>query len=153
MSDDRYRWVILKNSDIQRIDVGYMSVPPPAATPLSRSRTAALWTKRHMRPRRRTTTPSVHMVGKARYGCNANIDSVTAIVKIQKKVRSSWVDVARGQQTTNRPTANKQYTVQATMGCQRGTFRTASQGYGYFKGVRSQSTAWDYSQTVTNPCK
>jgi hypothetical protein len=44
------------------------------------------------------------------------------------------------------------YTNQASLRCRGGVFRTASRGYGYYRGVGSQSTAWDYSQVVTNPC-
>jgi hypothetical protein len=93
------------------------------------------------------------IVGKAQFGCDTAIDSVTAVVKIQQKVSGTWADVSGlADRTQPAPKANTQYVVQAAMACRPGTFRTASQGYGYYHGVRSQSTAWDYSAAVTNPC-
>lgn len=93
------------------------------------------------------------IVGKARFGCDHQIDSVTAAVKIQEMSNGTWQDVtAPSNRTMESPVPNMQYIVQAALLCAPGTFRTASQGYGFYGGVRSESTAWDYSQTVTDPC-
>jgi hypothetical protein len=105
-------------------------------------------------PHRSSGTPT-DIVGKARYGCDTSIDSNTNIVVIQQQIGGRWVNVtseAAGTATTYRPSANVKYTNQASLRCRGGVFRTASRGYGYYRGVRSQSTAWDYSQVVTNPC-
>jgi hypothetical protein len=53
----RYRWVILKNSDIQRIDVAYMSVPPATPSRQSRARGVAIWIKRRTQSWRVSTPP------------------------------------------------------------------------------------------------
>ena len=92
------------------------------------------------------------IVGKARFGCDASIDSNTNTVQIQQRRGRVWVVVAGNTQTQPRPRANKKYTNQANLTCRGGTFRTRTRGYGYFHGVKSGSTAWDYSGTVKNPC-
>jgi hypothetical protein len=95
------------------------------------------------------------MVGMSRYCCNQKIESVTAFVQLEENVGGSWKVVAdngEGGQKTVAPIADKTYTTQANYSCRDGVFRTASRGYGYYDGRRSQSTAWDYSQAVTNPC-
>lgn len=96
-------------------------------------------------------TPS-DIVGKSRFGCDTSIDSVTNIVRIEQSVNGRWTSVAQAERTVNRPAAGAQYTNQAALPCRKGQFRTASSGYGYYHGVKSQSSAWEYSQTVTNPC-
>lgn len=46
--DARYRWMLLKSSEIQRIDVAYMTVPPPIPTRSGRVARGAMWVKRHL---------------------------------------------------------------------------------------------------------
>jgi hypothetical protein len=93
------------------------------------------------------------IVGKARFGCTAAVDSVTATVKIEELRSGDWVTVAEVDPSTIRePIAGKNYTTQAILNCSDGTFRTASRGHGCYQGRRSQSTAWDYSPAVKDPC-
>ncbi len=93
------------------------------------------------------------VVGKARFGCSATVDSVTAKVKLQELRSGKWVDVAVAEpRTVDAPIVGKKYTIQAVLGCEDGTFRTASRGYGYYQGRRAQSAAWDYSPEVKDPC-
>ena len=92
------------------------------------------------------------IVAKARYGCNIAADSVHADVVLQQYISGTWRTIARDSDNQTPVVPNKQYTLQATVSCRSGSFRTATHGYGYLRGVKSASTAWDYSQTVTNPC-
>lgn len=103
-------------------------------------------------PHQSSGTPG-SIVGKARFGCDQPIDSVTAVVKLQELSNGTWQDVTGlTSRTVEAPAPDNQYVVQAALLCAPGTFRTAAQGYGFYGGVRSASTAWDYSQTVTDPC-
>jgi hypothetical protein len=121
---------------------GHMDNPPPGT---------ASCTVKSDNPHGSKGTPG-DMVSKARYGCNQDIDSMTAIVQLQQDVNGKWVVIQENQQTTQSPQANRTYTVQVAISCRSGVFRTASQGYGYYGGRPSRSTAWDYSLPMTNPC-
>jgi hypothetical protein len=93
------------------------------------------------------------IVGKARFGCTATIDSVTAYVEVQELRSGDWVAVAKAEpRTVTGPLGGQKFTTQAVLRCREGTFRTASRGHGYYQGRRSQSTAWDYSPAVKDPC-
>lgn len=92
------------------------------------------------------------IVGKARFGCDVAADSVTAEVVLQQYVSGNWVTRASGTRTVGPVAVKKGYTVQATYPCRSGKFRTGTRGFGYLRGIKSKSTAWDYSSSVVDPC-
>jgi hypothetical protein len=103
-------------------------------------------------PHQSKRTPD-DIVGKARYGCTATVESVTTTVKLQQMTSGKWVDVAVPKpDTVPAPVAGKKYTIQAVLKCRAGTFHTASRGYGSHQGRRARSTVWDYSPAVEDPC-
>jgi len=92
------------------------------------------------------------IVGKARYGCDIAADSVTAIVELQRYGGGAWVTVDSRTGGTAPVVPKKEYTVQSIWLCKDGKYRTRTRGYGYLKGQRSASSAWDYSQSVSISC-
>lgn len=94
------------------------------------------------------------IVGKSQFWCTAGIDSLTNVVKLQKKVKGKWVDATKAKaRNVTKPKGNKKYRNQANnYRCRKGAFRTASKGWGVYKGVPSKSQNWQYSKVVTNPC-
>ncbi|GAA2068613.1 hypothetical protein GCM10009801_17000 [Streptomyces albiaxialis] len=96
------------------------------------------------------------IVGKSQFGCTAPVDSVTNVVKLQKKVKGKWVDATKSKaRNVKKPKAGtKKYRNQTrNYTCRKGTFRTASMGHGVYRGVPSKSRHWTYSKSVKNPCK
>lgn len=96
------------------------------------------------------------IVGKSQFGCTARVDSVTNVVKLQKKVKGKWVNVTKSKaRNVHKPKAGvKKYRNQTrNYKCRKGTFRTASMGHGVYRGVPSKSRHWTYSKSVKNPCK
>lgn len=96
------------------------------------------------------------IVGKSQFGCTARVDSVTNVVKLQKKVKGKWVNATKGKaRNVPKPKAGvKKYRNQTrAYKCRKGTFRTASMGHGVYRGVPSKSRHWTYSKSVKNPCK
>lgn len=93
------------------------------------------------------------IVGKGRISCTAAIDSVEVLVQLEQLIDGKWVAVGQtGRNPQDKPKANTQYTAQGQMECRPGTFRTAARGSGVYGGRPSGSMAWQYSQTVTDPC-
>ena len=100
-------------------------------------------------------TPGM-LVGKSRFWCTDKVESVTNIVKLQKRRDGKWVDVpgtSRIREVPG-PKAEHKYTNQTDdYKCEKGTFRTASEGRGVYHGQPEESHAWEYSKEVKDPCK
>ncbi|WP_225731590.1 MULTISPECIES: hypothetical protein [unclassified Nocardia] len=96
-------------------------------------------------------TPS-DIVGKGTVSCNQAIDSVFIEVELQRNEGGQWKKVSGGSNNKTGPKANERLVAQATTLCAKGEYRTAARGGGVYGGVPSSSKAWEYSQSVTNPC-
>ncbi|HYU86363.1 MAG TPA: hypothetical protein VEK80_16290 [Kribbellaceae bacterium] len=96
---------------------------------------------------------SGNITGKVTFWCSGRVDSVTGTVKLQRHTGNTWTDVAAPvRRPIENPKRGKRYTVTASTPCDNGTYRTAGKGYGYRDGVKSESTRWEYSRAVKNPC-
>ncbi|HEY3001270.1 MAG TPA: hypothetical protein VGJ44_02880, partial [Kribbellaceae bacterium] len=94
-----------------------------------------------------------NIAAKVTFWCGGRVDSVTGIVKLQRRTGNAWIDVAGPvSRPIQNPKRGRRYTVTATAPCDNGSYRTAGKGYGYRDGVKSQSTTWEYSEAVKNPC-
>lgn len=106
-------------------------------------------------PHQSKSTPT-DIVGKGVIRCTVPATNVTLFVRLEKRSAGGrWLPAANPDNAkfvgTVRP-GNK-YTVQDTVACQAGTFRTAARGEGTLGDRRSTSAAWTYSQVVIDPCK
>lgn len=92
---------------------------------------------------------------KAGVTCSVALTSLTATIKMQKKVSGKWKDVAGTSHTEHwtNTRAKKKYTVMTgEMHQCKGEFRAAASGNGVYQGKTSGSLAWQYGKAVTNPC-
>lgn len=105
-----------------------------------------------MRPHNSKGTPT-DIVGKGSISCTAAIDSMYIEVELQRKDGGSWIRVGGDRREIPRPAANTKYVAQGSTACRDGEYRTAARGGGVYGGVPSQSSAWEYSDTVVDPCK
>ncbi|WP_433598373.1 hypothetical protein ACQPXH_21710 [Nocardia sp. CA-135953] len=104
-----------------------------------------------MNPHNSKGTPT-DIVGKGSIKCTAAIDSLYIDVELQRKEGGSWKRVAGGHNEVTKPAAGTKLVAQGATTCADGEYRTAARGGGVYGGVPSQSSAWQYSDTVVNPC-
>ena len=97
--------------------------------------------------------------GKTKVKCTvkagSRLTNLSITTKLQKKSKDRWVDVAGSSNTTKKaaPKSGVTYTgVSGFITCRTGTFRTAGKGSAYLDGEYSGSMAWQYGNSVTNPC-
>jgi hypothetical protein len=84
-------------------------------------------------------------------------ESITGVIKLQKKIRGVWRDVPRteNEQTyTNIRLGKKNKYVVMTRErlCEAGTFRAAARGWGELGGRQAGTLKWKYGNAITDPC-
>jgi hypothetical protein len=127
-------------------------VVPGCAPPTGEGQTLVRCSVRVDNPHESHGTPG-NIAAKVTFWCGGRVDSVTGIVKLQRRTGNAWIDVAGPvSRPIQNPKRGRRYTVTATAPCDNGSYRTAGKGYGYRDGVKSQSTTWEYSEAVKNPC-
>lgn len=99
------------------------------------------------------------VVSKGRVTCfgSGTVRSVTASLKIQKKVGRIWSDVAGTIKTESFTNVRlrKRITIQnRSMTCRRGVFRTAVRIESHIDGhdIKVFGGGWGYSKRVVDPC-
>jgi hypothetical protein len=105
-----------------------------------------------MNPHQSKGTPT-DIVGKGSITCNQTIDSLYIDVELQRKEGGQWRMVGTpGHNDKDHPAAGAKLVAQGATTCADGEYRTAARGGGVYGGVPSQSSAWEYSDTVVDPC-
>jgi hypothetical protein len=93
------------------------------------------------------------IVGKGRITCTTNLEKLTVVTQLESLVDGHWTVKAGPNPKEYAPVvAGTKYTGQSTARCESGTYRTGAQGWGVLGGREAGSTAWEYSQVVTDPC-
>jgi hypothetical protein len=105
-------------------------------------------------PHESNGTPG-YIDAKATVSCDGEVDWLSGTVKLQRLIGPKWVDVPKTLKSRSvpNPRPNKPITIQtADFKCKKGIFRAAARGAGSRAGQPRKSSAWQYSQTVKNPC-